>query len=459
VADGAGNEGARGTTRRRFLKTASAAAAAAAATAAAQASAATATHRVGASASGTRAGKMVLSVDDYVDGLYVLSAATPAVAERMPTGTSPITLSDGLKIEVTSGHATVRQDRYTGAILLKPSSGEAVEARAFAPAGSVAAMLAGAPHGKSAVSEVTNAGYDATDIPRSQLQFAAVGGGSCPGQTSSGVAHLIDAMARDLSPQRRSALETALGSEHKVSLRVRAAVLGNVIPLTPAERTIVWRFGRYYGDDKLLGLMRLTYSEARRSVLTMTGKGAAFFPASGINSNYYLLDMLDLGKTGFSTDPMLFPAKTITWPVCSTPMHLAKPVTFYDESDPKLSLFTINSNTMDLYDYHGAAISRTRFNLSKSGVLRATYNVTNQTATRMTGRWMLVGEFSPLKGQVTDAVVDLGPAGSATATKSITVEVSALKSELTQTVAFAIMSLSDPVIVGINTSSFKYPGA
>ncbi|MER5863178.1 hypothetical protein [Kitasatospora sp. NPDC002040] len=171
------------------------------------------------------------------------------------------------------------------------------------------------------------------------------------------------------------------------------------------------------------------------------------------------MEMLDLGLAGLTRDPMRLPSDTLTWPPYSTPMHLSAPVTFYDEAHPETSLLTIEQNTMSLYDYHGMTIRPLSSKVDAAGVLHAAYQVTNQTGARFSGRWMLIGDHADRTFANTDKPLELGPAGSRTATATIEVTAPVTKSELTQRVAFAVMSLSDPVVLGITARSFKYPYA
>jgi hypothetical protein len=399
---------------------------------------------------------------DYVDRHYVLAAVPAGVRRGMWDGRNPLRLSDGLRIELTQGRAEVRQDKYTGAILLKPGPGEVVEARAVAEAGSVAARLAGSTSGRAVAGESTAIGYDAGAIPVHQLSIGSAGGGACAATVSSAssLKAALEPMTAHLTAERRAAILDSLKDDYPVTLRVRATVLGNVIPVSPTERQIQWRHARYYGVEDILGLLRFTYDSQAPSVLSMkAANGANFFPSQGLNSIHCRIEMLDIGLTGLTSGPMLLPSESLTWPPYSTPMHLAQPVTFYDEHDSQRPLLTVTKNSMSLYDYNGLSIKKIGSRVDASGTIHLAYEVANQTDSVMSGRWVLIGDHADTSFARTDAAIDLGPAGSANGSTVVEVQAPVRKSELSQTVAFGVMSLTDPMVVGIDMTTFKYPNA
>ncbi|KOX21761.1 hypothetical protein ADK67_25780 [Saccharothrix sp. NRRL B-16348] len=405
---------------------------------------------------------IALRVVDYVDRHYVLAAVPAGVRPGMWDGRNPLRLSDGLRIELTKGRAEVRQDKYTGAILLKPGSGEVVEARAVAEAGTTAARLAGSTGSRAVAGEPTAVGYDAGAIPAYQLSVVAAGGGACASMLSSAssLKAALEPMTAHLSEDRRKAVFDSLKDDYPVNLRVRATVLGNVIPVSPTERQIQWRHARYYGVEDILGLLRFTYDAQAPSVLSMkAANGADFFPSQGLNSIHCRIEMLDLGLTGLTSGPMLLPSESLTWPPYSTPMHLSQPVTFYDEHDSQRPLLTVNENTMSLYDYNGLTIKKIGSRVHASGRIDLAYEVTNQTDSVMSGRWVLIGDHTDTSFAHTDAAIDLGPAGSANSSKVVEIQAPVRKSELSQTVAFGVMSLTDPMVVGVDQTTFKFPNA
>jgi hypothetical protein len=149
----------------------------------------------------------------------------------------------------------------------------------------------------------------------------------------------------------------------------------------------------------------------------------------------------------------------MNWPIYSTPMQLSKPVTFYDEAAPDREVMQIIKNEMRLYDYNGVTIRKLAAKVLPSGVLQTAFNVTNQTDAPLTGRWMMIGDHTDRTFASTDAPLVLGPAGSRTASKVIEVNAPIRKRLLSQRVAFAVMSLSDPVALGITPITFKFPNA
>ncbi|MER5863179.1 hypothetical protein [Kitasatospora sp. NPDC002040] len=223
--------------------------------------------------------QIALDVVDYIDGHYVLAARSAHLVAGMPTSGSPLRLRDGLKIELTSGRAEIREDRYTGAILLKPGAGEVVRARATAPARSAAAALVGSNTDRTVGGPEAAVGYDAKGLPPGQLLTDAAGGGACKASGSpTELRALMAPMTEHLSAERRAVVESLAGDGYRTSLRVRAAIMGNVIPLAPDQRAIHWRHARYYGYEAMLGLLRFTYNTGSRSTLSMQGRGRDFYP-------------------------------------------------------------------------------------------------------------------------------------------------------------------------------------
>jgi hypothetical protein len=395
------------------------------------------------------ASDVLLSIDvvDYVDRNYVV---------RVASGAHSLRLRDGIRLETSSGAADIREDRYTGDILVKPHPGEAVSVRATVPAGSAAADRLGL---SSAVrSDSVAIGYDASEISDDELHGSLAGGGSCTSISSGGsVGSILDEMARHLSDERLSVLKSAVSGDIHSTLRVRAAVMGNVIPASPSERVIRWRHARYYGLEAVLGLLRFTYDLNRPSALILHGDGPSFFPATGLNSIYCRMEMLELAASALSRDPMVLPSESVTWPPYSTPMNLAQPVEFYDESDPDRLVMTILENEMKLYDYNGVAIRTAGTAVTADGVLHATFEVTNQTEEVLNGRWVLIGDHTDTAFTHTDATITLGPAGGTAATAEIDVTAPVRRSELSQRVSFAVLGLSDPIALGITPITFRYP--
>jgi hypothetical protein len=441
-----------GTSRRDVLRTAGLAAAAIGGSQLIGQTAATA-----APATAPAGATVSLSVVDFVDGHYVLEAQ----ARQAGTGlTAPLRLRDGLKVELTSGRGEVLADPYTGEILVKPTSGDVISARAVISSNTEAARIAGVTSSSLLGSESTLIGSSGITLTPEESMVNAAGGGACvtvvnPG----GVQALAAPMVDHLTAERQAAVSGMLGSGTTSSLRVRAAIMGNVIPYSPEHREINWRHARYYGTEDVLGLIRFTYQQGQRSAVTMNTlqKGGAFFPAKAVNEIYCRMEMLDLGSSATTRDAMRFPADSITWPVYSTPMTLEKPVTFYDEAAPDREVMTVIRNEMRLYDYNGVTIKRLAMKVGDRGTLRLKFEVTNQTDQPFTGRWMLIGDHTDATFASTDDELTLGPARSAKATKIIEIKAPIRRRLLSQRVGFAVMSLSNPVVLGISPVTFKFP--
>ncbi len=438
--------------RRGLLKAAGMTAAAVGASGiVAQTAASAATPGTSAGAAAPATGALGLRVVDYVDGHYVVQVKSGAGAS--------LRLRDGVKIQVTAGAAEVKADPYSGEILLRPTRAEALRARAVVPARTEAARIAGLTSSATEGSEDEPIGSDWDDLPLDEGNTALAGGGACaafiPG---GGVESLAAPMVAHLSADRKQAVLASVSDGVTSRLRVRAAVMGNVIPFSAEHREIRWKHARYYGTDDVLGALRFTYQMDKPSAVTMRSLGGkSFFPAQAQNELYCRMELLELGAAAISRDPMIFPAASIGWPVYSTPMHLAQPVTFYDEAAPDRVVMNIIENELALYDYNGVTIKKLGVKVEAGGRLRLSFRVTNQTQAPFTGRWMLIGDHSDTTFASTDAELTLGAAGSRTATKDVHINAPIRRRLLTQRVGFAVMSLSDPVALGISPVAFKYP--
>lgn len=410
-----------------------------------------------AATAGADAGMAPLNVNvvDYVDGRYVVEV-------RAGTSGRLLRLRDGVKVELTAGQAQVTEDPYTGEIYVKATKGDTIRARAVVTAKSEAARAAGFTSSTMMASESTDIGTDDGDLPPDESNVVLAGGGSCASSTGTGGGDTIAAMAMPMmshmSEDRRAAVLKAGSGARQSQLRVRAAVMGNVIPFSPDHREIRWRHARYYGVDDVAGLLRFTYQRNRLSAVTMRRIGAdSFFPANAVNELYCRMELLDLGLAALSGDPMLFPSASINWPVYSSPMFLNKPVTFYDEAAPEREVMTIVKNELRLYDYNGVTIKKLRSKVTARGELRATYKVTNQTASPFVGRWMLIGDHADSAFASTDKELTLGQAGAKNDSAIVEVAAPVRRRQLSQRVGFAVMSLSDPVVLGITPTTFRFP--
>jgi hypothetical protein len=436
--------------RRDLLKAAGLAAAAAGATQIAGEQAASA-----AVDPGPAGAALSLEVVDFVDGHYVVEVRAANGAGNQ------LRMRDGLKIELTQGHGEVIEDPYTGEILVKPARGEDIRARAVVPAKTDAARLAGITTSATLASEDDPIGNDPGDLPPDEGSAALAGGGNCSSSIpEEGTRSMARPMAAHLTAERRAAVMEALSGDRTSRLRVRAAVMGNVIPFGTRHREIRWRHARYYGVDDVLGLLRFTYQRNRRSAVRMDSLGGTgFFPARAVNELYCRMELLDLGSAAVSAEPMVFPGASITWPVYATPMHLASPVNFYDETAPDRLVMRIVENELRLYDYNGVTIKKLDVKVEPSGFLRAAFTVTNQTQSPFLGRWMMIGDHTDTTFASTDAELTLGPAGSKTDSTVVSVRAPIRRRLLSQRVGFAVMSLSDPVVLGITPITFKFPNA
>ncbi|HEX5595182.1 MAG TPA: hypothetical protein VFX61_04030 [Micromonosporaceae bacterium] len=398
-----------------------------------------------------------LEIVDFVDGHYVLAAQGTVAGTALRT---PLRMRDGLSLNLKSG-GTVMEDPYTGEILLKPAGAGDITVQTMVDGDSKAAQSLSYSTSSTTYGSTTLLASYPGSLPEDELMFDATGGGACVTTSSNPetLQEIVSAMSAHIGEEQQAAVSALDGPIHS-QLRVRAAVMGNVIPLSESHRQIRWRHARYYGTHDVLGQLRFTYQQDRVSAATMTRLGGTgFFPARGENVVYCRMEMLDLGGSAFSVDPMVLPNASMNWPIYSTPMKLSKPVVFYDEAAPDREVMTIVENEMALYDYNGVTIKKLGVKVLPSGMLRAAFKVTNQTDAPFTGRWMMIGDHTDATFASTDAALTLGPARSRGATQVIEVNAPIRKRLLSQRVAFAVMSLSDPVVLGITPVTFKFPHA
>lgn len=398
-----------------------------------------------------------LDVVDFVDEQYVIEARAEVAGSAL---SAPLRMRDGLSVEVTSG-GTVVEDPYTGEILVKPVAGEQVVVQATVKPGTAAAAAAGITGSSTVGSGSTVIGIYPGRMSTAESSIAAAGGGACAAIASADSAkQIVSSMLAHLSPDRQAAVAAVGTAAVSTELRVRAAVMGNVIPFSDTHREIRWQHARYYGTDSVLGLLRFTYQQDKLSAASMDSLGGStFFPARAQNVVYCRMELLDLGAAAISDDPMVLPVASMNWPIYATPMELSAPVTFYDETAPDREIMQIVKNEMRLYDYNGVTIRKLASNVTAAGVLRTAFEVSNQTGSVFTGRWMMIGDHTDTTFASTDAPLTLGPAGSKTATTVVEVNAPIQKRLLSQRVAFAVMSLSDPVVLGITPITFKFPNA
>jgi hypothetical protein len=259
-------------------------------------------------------------------------------------------------------------------------------------------------------------------------------------------------------------LEMAKGYHFK--LRVRASFAANVIPSSPKKREILWKYGLYYAHDPVLGRMRLHYNPdpAYQSKTVMESSailpnGHNFFPASGVNQLYFVLEFLDLGYRVFNKESMNLFFQNTQWPPYATPLNIEKPVQFYNLDNPDEVILTVHENAMQLYDYASVEIENLHNEVDPRGLLRTRWRIQNQATKPIEGQWFILGDFEESKDLPDQGIHKFGAAGTDGDTLELDFVGRLRKSSLSQFVTMNLVSYDDPVVVGTKRLNFHYPHA
>jgi hypothetical protein len=411
-----------------------------------------------------------LDVVDHVDGYLVVRPSLRANLNGIVESVSNMRMSDGLSIQITQGEAKVSEDPYTGNILIAPIGLTPIKAR-----GVLRPMLS---HGNGVltaspvlggavlVGAETHIGFSAVNIPRQQQSVAIAGGGSCVSSTSlSNTTNVPQQLITRLQSKGLSLDQIKeMAKNYNFKLRVRASIASNVIPHSKQTREIIWQHGLYFAEDPVLGRMRLHYNPdpGYRSRTVMNTNAATpntrnFFPASGVTQLYFVLEFLDLGYRAFNKEPMNLHFQDTAWPPFATPLNIEKPVQFYNLDNPDEVILTVHENKMQLYDYASIEIENLHYEVDTRGLLRTRWRITNQATTPINGQWFVIGDFVHSKDLPDQGLHQFGAAGSGQDTLELDYVGRLKKSSLTQMITMNLVSYDDPVVVGTNRISFRYP--
>lgn len=339
------------------------------------------------------------SVYDVVDGKIVA---------RVTRDGMPLSFSDGLSWDIISGQALVSEDPLTKVSLFKPNGTVPVVA---------------VPHVGNFVGPPVRIGIDPTNLPLSQRRFQVAGGGSCVGNTQTGIPLTVD---------------------------VRSVMTSNVIPLSLTERELVYRNCEYYAFDHNVGPMRITLNPDYRSQTVLTSQqstGQNFFPATAESRFFFNIDFLDSGLRVFNKEPMTFLASSTQWPPFETALEHEAPVAFYLADAPDTQFMTIQNQYMSLYPTTELDISTLQFAIDDDLNLDAVWRITNTSNSAATLRWFLLGNLG-IPDSDTFGPIDIGPAGSLNESVNVTFHSQLTQSTLTQFLMLGAVSQDGPRLTG-----------
>lgn len=415
-----------------------------------------------------------LDVVDHIDGYFVVRPNLRVNLNGSVKTVTDMRLSDGLSIEITQGEGKVVEDPYTGNILIAATGSVPVKARG------VLRPLIEHSHGEGHViadpvilgnsvliGEETHIGIASHAIAQNQLSIAASGGGACPHavtslSSTSSIPHQLVQRLQNLGFSAEAMVNMAKG--YRFSIRVRASFMANVIPYDDKTRVINWRHGLYYAYDKVLGRMRLYYNPdpAYRSKTIMRSDALVagahnFFPASGVNQLYFILDFLDIGYRCFNKEPMNLFFNNAQWPPYATPLDIEKPVQFYNLDNHDEVILTVNENAMQIYDYASVDIENLHNEVDPRGLIRTRWRIRNQATNPIQGQWFALGDFVGSKDLPDQGSYQFSAGGTAGDTLEVDFVGRLQKSKLKQMITMNLVSYDDPVVVGTKELHFRYP--
>lgn len=375
-----------------------------------------------------------LEVIDQIDHRYVVRPVCRLTNGEKVLAVKAVKPDEGLAVQITQGEAQVEADPYTGLLLIRAKGARTVKARATLEAQLQSKAV-------TLTSPERELGIDPTMVPADQMNISASGGGVCTASWD-------------------------LGEEYKFNVRVRASIHGNVIPRSESEREIHWRHGEYFAHDAHLGLMRIRYNPDYQSktvmrAQTLAGEVAAkgFFPADGKTDLYFTMEFVDLGLTLFNKEPMSLPFNNSPWPPYSTALNIAKPVEFFNMEDPEQRVLVIHGNEMQIYDYSSIQVECLKYDITAEGELQSRWLIRNEATRPVRARWFALGDFVG-NGATTDQGNRLlGAAGSGMDTVEVEFNTRLAKSSLSQLVTMNVVSLDDPVVMGMAKLQVRYPAA
>jgi hypothetical protein len=370
-----------------------------------------------------------LEIYDLVDGYYVLR---PVVQLQYLGRTFRALLGSqaAVDIELSGGPATAQRDPVNGNILVSTTSPDPVFARPAAET-----TLGGEPVTLGA--DPLEIGIDPSTIPPSELEVGLAGGGSC-------------------------ASRFFIGDPVDSEVQVRASLMAKALPKSADRREVLWRHGRYFAYNPILGFMSLSYDPDRISKTTMLTsnqtflQSGGFFPAKAVNELQFICDFVDLGIKAFSKVPMRQTINEAFWPPYSTtPIGIDDEVDFYDVTDPDRRVMRIVKQSLYLYDYNSLDIELVSHEV-REGLLYMSWRIHNQSEVPIHVRWFLLGDFErdvrfPHEGNRL-----MSASGSSDDTMMVQLSVPVERSSLSQTVSMNAVSLRMPILAGQSSLSFAY---
>ncbi|HEX8534375.1 MAG TPA: hypothetical protein VF662_09420 [Allosphingosinicella sp.] len=370
-----------------------------------------------------------LEVYDIVDGYYVIRP----VVKLQYLGRNFRALlgaEASVDIDLSGGPATATRDPANGNILVSTSSRDPIFGRS-----AVGTRLGG--DSITLTSDPFEIGIDPSRIPPSEQQVSVAGGGAC-------------------------ASRFFIGDPVDSEVQVRASLMATALPRSVDRREVLWRHGRYFAYNPVLGFMSLYYDPERTSRTTMLSANPnpaddGFFPAETVNELHFICDFVDLGIKAFSKVPMRQTISGATWPPYSTtPIGIDGEVDFYDLENPDRHVMRIVEQSLYLYDYNSLDIELLSQDV-RDGVLYTSWRVHNQARVPIHVRWFLLGDFGRDSRFPHEGNRLMSGSGSAEDTMVIQVSVPVERSSLPQTVSMNVVSLRMPILAGQSSLSFINP--
>ncbi len=376
-----------------------------------------------------------MEIYDQIDGRIILRPMVHVSAGDQIFAAAAVRRSDGLNIDITQGQASIEEDPFTGDTLLIPKGSIPVKGRPI-----LESQLRGGRVTLSAPE--LDLGWDIRNISSEQARFEPAGGGPCRARW---------AVINDEDP-------------HVFELRVRAFMPANVVLLGPGRRDIHWHHALYFARDPKIGLMRLynnpqytSKTQMRSAIPDQDITPTNFFPASGQNELFFVLEMLDMGFRCFNKEPMVQSFSNIEWPPYSTALSIEKPVQFFNVDDPDELMLTIEKNDMHIYDYSAIDVECLRWEINSEGLLYSRWRMHNNAEAPVVARWFALGNFVRSAQTIDQGNRLLGPAGTVHDTFEVEFNAQLQKFSLTQFVSMNIVSLDEPVVMGSKIVNYHYP--
>ncbi|MCZ6862633.1 MAG: hypothetical protein O7I42_20570 [Alphaproteobacteria bacterium] len=371
-----------------------------------------------------------LGLVDQEDGAFVLAPRVCVRQEGTEFAELKLGVEHDLQVEILEGQASVERDPFSQELLVNPKGSTPVVAR----------LVLRTNRGTEPLTFFggrTELGMDSTFLSPNESIFDKAGGGAC-----------------------RERWHMTADEPFDFELRVRAFMPANVIALTPTKRQIRWRHALYFAHDPTMGNMRIHYNPDHQSLTELNSKGEnpdGFFPASGRNDLFFVIEMLDLGYKCFNKIPMVQSYDYTDWPPYSTTLSIDEPVDFYNWENPDELMATISKNDMQLYDYDAIRVECTEWSIDDNDVLSAEWVLTNCVKETIMSRWFLLGAGERHSVDMEQGSRLLGPSGSGLEEVRIKTATRVKKCMRRQFLSMNVVSVNEPVAMGSKSVKFNYP--